>query len=146
MAKSGIFSKMVPFAAIFVVFVFCGCYQAQLANGKYDTTLSGRDDFMMVYNDRIAVRLRNPENDGRDGDYWSWIGDYYIENNRIWLDMDSDLAKKWAFHYNFYVLPNGIMVKTLGSDESFTLQFSKNNLPSMRRHQGVNAGAMQPYR
>lgn len=145
MAGSGIFSKMVLFAAIFVVLAFCGCHQAQLANGKYDTTLSGREDFVLVHNDRIAVRLRNPENDGRDGDYWSWIGDYHIENNRIWLDMDGDLAKKWGFHYNFYVLPNGIGVKTLGSDESFTLQFSKSNLPSVRRHQGVNSGAMQPY-
>ena len=91
MAGSGIFSKMVLFAAIFVVLAFCGCHQAQLANGKYDTTLSGREDFVLVHNDRIAVRLRNPENDGRDGDYWSWIGDYHIENNRIWLDMDGDL-------------------------------------------------------
>lgn len=114
----------VIFCALTAVLLFSGCEVIRLSNGKYETTLSGRDDFAAVYGDLIIIRLRNPENEtGTDDGYWDWGGKYRIrEDNVIELDMDREHARHWNFYYNLRKQDNGIKVIDYRAENSFRLQ------------------------
>ena len=76
--------------AVFVLLFVSGCEVIRLANGKYETSIDGRQDFAAVYNDMIIIRLRNPENEsGTENGYWEWGGFYKVsKDNLIEFDMD----------------------------------------------------------
>ena len=119
---------------LFVVAILTGCEQLTLENGKYETSLSGRDDFAAVYKDLIFIRVREPSEDPARNSYWDWAGKFEIESDgHILLKMDKDLAREWKFHYNFYRRDGGmITVYDLGSENSYNLRLrpASGNIPS----------------
>ena len=111
------------FIFIFVSTFFFGCAVPVLPNGKYETSLQGRDDFIAIYNDMLIMRLRNPEKiSGTDDGYWDWGGKFEIRSdNRIIPDMSRSERRQWFFYYELYKNGNGIKVNDLRADNSFQL-------------------------
>ncbi|MBE6357345.1 MAG: hypothetical protein E7058_09605 [Lentisphaerae bacterium] len=108
-----------------VVLFGSGCEVIRLSNGKYETTLSGRDDFAAVYKDMIILRLRNPQNEnGTDDGYWDWGGKYEItDENRIELNMSREEARRWDFYYDLRKQDNAIKVTDHRAENSFRLEY-----------------------
>ena len=104
--------------------ILCGCEQLTLANGKYEASLSGREDFAAIYDDLIFLRVREPSEDPSVNSYWDWAGKFDIENDgRIILKMDKDIARKWNFHYDFYRNNGMITVYDHSSQNSYNLRY-----------------------
>ena len=121
---------MMRFAATLTIFtlaviILSGCEVVRLANGKYETTLTGRDDFAAVYKDMIILRLRNPQHEnGTDDGYWDWGGTYTIsEDNHIKLDMSREEARRWEFYYDLQKQGNGIKITDHRAENSFRLEY-----------------------
>jgi hypothetical protein len=112
-------------AFTFILMLISGCEVVRLANGKYETTISGRGDFAAVYGDMIIIRLRNPENEnGVEDGYWEWGGKYDIrEDNIIRLDMDRETERNWKFYYELRKTGNTIKVIDHRAEDSFQLQY-----------------------
>ncbi len=117
--------KLVKYSfLLLLVLFFCGCAEVRLANGKYDITLSGRQDCVMVYNDLIFLRLRNPEYETGDNGYWDWGGKYTIgEGNKILLDMNRKDMRNWKFYYDLTMQGRNIIVEDFRSGNQFRLEF-----------------------
>ncbi|MBO7329681.1 MAG: hypothetical protein J6W00_13030 [Lentisphaeria bacterium] len=120
------------------VILFTGCAVPTLANGKYETSLPGREDFVAVYNGLLIMRLRNPEKaSGTDDGYWDWGGKFTVrEDNQIDLDMDRQTARKWMFYYQLSRNGKGIKVHDLRAENSYQLDY----MPPRRQTQS-NAAA-----
>lgn len=116
---------VIVLAFTFILMLVSGCEIVRLANGKYETTISGRGDFAAVYGDMIIIRLRNPENEnGTEDGYWEWGGTYEIgENNIIYLDMDRKTERDWKFYYELRKNGNAIKVIDHRAEDSFQLQY-----------------------
>ena len=116
---------VIVLAFTFILMLISGCEIVRLANGKYETTISGRGDFAAVYGDMIIIRLRNPENEnGTEDGYWEWGGTYEIgENNIIHLDMDRKTERDWKFYYELRKNGNAIKVIDHRAEDSFQLQY-----------------------
>jgi len=111
------------FVSVMMLVLICGCEQLRLVNGKYETTLAGREDFAAVYEDLIFLRLRDPQSDGT-GNYWDWAGKYKIDDDgRITLQMDKEKLRIWNFYYNFYSKRGAIAVADLSAESGFDLKF-----------------------
>ena len=112
------------FILLALVAMLTGCEQLTLQNGKYETSLSGRDDFAAVYKDLIFIRVREPSDDKSRNSYWDWAGKFEIESDgHILLKMDKDLAREWKFHYNFFRRDSGVItVYDLGAENSYNLR------------------------
>ena len=117
-------AAVIIFFALAVLFT-AGCEVIRLENGKYESTLSGRQDFAAVYKDMIILRLRNPHNeDGTDEGYWDWGGNYSIgEDGEIELNMSRDEARKWEFYYTLRKQNNGIKVTDHRAENSYRLEY-----------------------
>ena len=115
--------RLLAFFALLLFFT-AGC-NVYLTNGKYETSLPGRDDFVAVYNDLIIMRLRNPEKvSGTEDGYWDWGGRYEIlSDDRIWLDMDRETRRQWSFYYELSKSGTGIKVHDLRAENSFQLDY-----------------------
>ena len=101
-----------------------GCADVRLANGKYTTSLPGREDFAAVYGDLIFLRLRNAESEEADGGYWDWAGEYkIIDGKYIELDMDREAKRTWKFYYQLTMQGKGISVEDLRAENSYMLHF-----------------------
>ena len=107
------------------VILFTGCAVPTLANGKYETSLPGREDFIAVYNGMLIMRLRSPEKaSGTDDGYWDWGGKFKVrEDNRIDLDMDRQTARKWNFYYQLSRNGKGVKVHDLRAENSYQLDY-----------------------
>lgn len=118
-----------------VLFLLAGCQEVRIENGKYETTLEGRRDFVAVYGDMIFVRVRNPQEQGVSGGYWEWAGKYSIDSatDRIYLDMDKQSAKLWDFYYEFYRQRNSICVVDLSRESSYDLHFDPAQSDEIKR-------------
>lgn len=115
---------------LLLVLLFCGCAEVRLANGKYDVRLSGRDDCIMVYNDLIFLRLRNPEYETGDNGYWDWAGKYSIgEGNKIILDMKRQDKRIWKFYYELTMQGRTIVVEDFRSEKTFRLEHKSAFIP-----------------
>ncbi len=111
---------------IFVLALFAllasGCTEIRLANGKYTTNLSGRDDFAAVYNDLIFLRLRNAEDHTMNNGYWDWAGKYKVVDGRIIdLQMDRKTKRDWQFYYSLTMRGNAIVVEDHRAEHSYVL-------------------------
>ena len=110
--------------AITAVVLFTGCEVVHLANGKYETGMSGRGDFAAVYGDMIIIRLRNPHDEtGTENGYWDWGGKYEIEDdNSLVLKMDRETARNWNFYYGIRRDGNAISVTDYRAEKTFQLK------------------------
>ena len=110
------------FALALLSFLVAGCTEIRLANGKYTSDLSGRDDFAAVYNDLIFLRLRNAEDNTMNNGYWDWAGKYEIvDGKRIELDMDRKSKRDWQFYYSLTMRGNAILVEDHRAENSYVL-------------------------
>lgn len=110
------------FAVITLGLLISGCTEVRLANGKYTTALSGRDDFAAVYNDLIFLRLRNAEDNTMNNGYWDWAGKYEIvDGKHILLDMDRKTKRDWQFYYSLTMRGNAIVVEDHRAENSYVL-------------------------
>lgn len=127
----------------FLLFFICvaaailsGCSQITLPNGKYETTLSGREDFVAVYDDLIFVRIKEPDDDQKRNSYWDWAGNFSIEDDgHIVFKMDNSTARKWNFHYDFFCRNGSIIVHDVGSENSFQLRHRPGSAPQYNNFQ-----------
>lgn len=130
-----------------IVALLTGCEQLTLENGKYETTLSGRDDFAAVYEDLIFIRVREPSDDPACNSYWDWAGKFKIESDgHILLKMDKPLARKWDFHYDFYRRDGMITVYDLGAENSYNLRLRPASGHSSRNGFSQTQGGFPVYR
>ena len=122
--------------AVFVLLFVSGCEVIRLANGKYETSIDGRQDFAAVYNDMIIIRLRNPENEsGTENGYWEWGGFYKVsKDNLIEFDMDRQQNRDWRFYYELRKSGNAIKVIDHRAGNSFILNYESVN-PANRSDQ-----------
>jgi hypothetical protein len=120
-------------AVLFSVAVITGCEQLTLENGKYETSLSGREDFAAIYDDLIFIRVREPSDNPSQITYWDWAGKFEIESDgHIRLKMKRELARKWDFHYDFFRRNGMITVYDLDAENSFNLRLRPANAPAVR--------------
>ena len=133
------------FALLLSAFI-CGCGGLTLSDGKYETSLPGREDFAAVYNDLIFIGLREPSDDPAHNNYWIWAGSFSIEDDgRIMLDMDKKLSKKWNFSYNLYRRDGAISVHDIGAGNSFYLKLrATDNSSSVNRSSAPAAPTAAP--
>ena len=138
--------QLVKYSFLFLLtLIFCGCTEVRLANGKYDIKLSGRQDCIMVYNDLIFLRLRNPEYETGDNGYWDWAGKYSIgDGNKILLDMNRKDMRNWKFYYDLTMQGRNIIVEDFRSSKQFRLELR----PAMiqRNQNNQNPGNYPVYR
>ena len=114
--------KLLLCACVLMLALICGCENLKLADGKYETTLAGREDFAAVYGDLIFLRLRDPQA-GSSG-YWDWAGKYKLDDDgRVLLQMDKEKLRIWNFYYNFYSKRGAIAVADLSAESGFDLRF-----------------------
>ncbi len=138
--------KFSAFIFLLLISAFiCGCGSLTLSNGKYETSLPGREDFAAVYNDLIFIGLREPSDDPSQNNYWIWAGSFSIDDDgRIMLDMDKKLAKKWNFSYNLYRRNTSISVHDIGAGNSFDLRLRASDNPSVNRISAPAAPSAAP--
>ena len=130
-----------------VVALLTGCEQLTLENGKYETSLSGRDDFAAVYEDLIFIRVREPSDDPASNSYWDWAGKFKIESDgHILLKMDKPLARKWDFHYDFYRRDGMITVYDLGAENSYNLRLRPASGYAPRNGSSQTQGSFPVYK
>ena len=111
-------------AVMLLAVLISGCTEIKLANGKYTTSLSGRDDFAAVYNDLIFLRLRNAEDHTMNNGYLDWAGKYKIvDGKNIELDMDRKTKRDWKFYYSLYMQGNAIVVEDHRAENTYTLTY-----------------------
>ena len=116
--------KKCLFALLPLLLAVVGCADVRLANGKYATSLPGREDFAAVYGDLIFLRLRNAESEEADNGYWDWAGEYkIIDGKYIELDMDRETKRTWKFYYQLTMRGKGIAVEDLRAENSYMLHF-----------------------
>ena len=134
--------------AVAAAIVFSGCEQLTLDNGKYETTLSGREDFAAVYDDLIFIRVREPSEDPSQNNYWDWAGKFEIEEDgHIRFKMPRELARKWDFHFDFYRRNGMITVYDLDSENSFNLRYRPAAAPAVRNYNNPQVqGGFPAYR
>ena len=107
----------------FLPLLFCGCSSITIPNGKYDTTIDGREDFVAIYNDVIYLRIKQPDDDRKINDYWEWAGNFKIEDDgRFFFKMDDATARKWNFSYEFSLRNGMISVYDISAENSFHLR------------------------
>lgn len=128
-----LFLKFSGIAVAVFAILLTGCEQLTLENGKYESSLSGREDFAAVYEDLIFIRVREPSEDPAQNNYWDWAGKFEIESDgHILLKMDKPLARKWNFNYDFYRRNGMITVYDLGAENSFNLRLRPASAPPVR--------------
>ena len=138
--------KFFFFLLLPLIFILCGCEQLTLANGKYESSISGREDFAAVYEDLIFLRVREPSDDPAVNSYWDWAGNFDIEDDgHIVLKMNKDTARKWNFHYDFYRKNGMITVYDLGAENSFNLRHRPASAPQ-RGSSAQTQGGFDTYK
>ena len=116
--------KKCLFVLMPILLAVVGCADIRLANGKYTTSLPGREDFAAVYGDLIFLRLHNAESEEADGGYWDWAGKYRIVDDKyIELDMDRKTLRTWKFYYQLTMRGKNISVEDLRAENSYLLHF-----------------------
>ncbi|MCI5779551.1 MAG: hypothetical protein MR051_07045 [Lentisphaeria bacterium] len=137
--------KWFRIAAALTAALLAGCTEVRLADGKYTTALSGRDDFAAVYGDLIFLRLRNAEDDTMDNGYWDWAGKYRIEDGSlIKLEMDRKTGRDWNFYYRLTMRGHAIVVEDLRADNSYTLQLRPAEPKRPAAGPGTSTGTAYP--
>ena len=123
-AMKYLFCKFTLLSLALGALLFAGCEQLTLDNGKYETSLPGREDFAAIYEDLIFIRVREPSENPSSNNYWDWAGKFEIEEDgHIRLKMPRELARKWDFHFDFYRRNGMITVYDLDAENSYNLRF-----------------------
>ena len=90
------------FGALALAFLATGCTIPVMATGKYAAEDSGREDYAVVYQDKIFLHIKAPELYNGRASYWDWAGKYELTSaGEIRPDMDRETAKLWNFYYTF---------------------------------------------
>jgi hypothetical protein len=111
-------------------FIFCGCSNLTLTNGKYQIPDQSRQDYACVYDNLIFLNVKAPENKLQRNSYMQWAGKYTVEaNGEIFLNMPRELNKEWRFYFSFLKTKDGIVVNDLSSGVGFLLKYE---LPEKR--------------
>lgn len=111
-------------------FIFCGCSNLTLTNGKYQIPDQSRQDYACVYDNLIFLNVKAPENKFQRNAYMQWAGKYRVEaNGEIFLNMPRELNKEWRFYFSFLKTKDGIVVNDLSSGVGFLLKYE---LPEKR--------------
>lgn len=87
-----------------------GCAAApRIPDGEYRIAASGRADFVIVYQDLVFLKVRNPDVSAGISEYWNWAGKYTLsDNGEILFDMEQEIAGKWRRYFTFTKRNDGI--------------------------------------
>ena len=129
-------SYMLVSALFFVLIFAAGCVgQPNLATGKYQISTPGRDDFAVVFNDLIFLRVKSPEDAPGSLSYWEWAGKYKVDDDgEIMLQMDHETNRRWRFYFQFLRKREGISFNDWSKQTGYLLQYQQPELRS-----GANA-------
>ncbi|WP_294434682.1 hypothetical protein [uncultured Victivallis sp.] len=112
------------FGALALAFLATGCTIPVMATGKYAAEDSGREDYAVVYQDKIFLHIKAPELYNGRASYWDWAGKYELTSaGEIRPDMDRETAKLWNFYYTFLSKREGIVVNDLSENKGYLLRF-----------------------
>ena len=112
------------FGALALAFLATGCTIPVMATGKYAAEDSGREDYAVVYQDKIFLHIKAPELYNGRASYWDWAGKYELTSaGEIRPDMDRATAKLWNFYYTFLSKREGSVVNDLSENKGYLLRF-----------------------
>lgn len=112
------------FGAFALVLLASGCTVPVMATGKYTAEASGREDYAVVYQDKIFLHIKAPELYNGRAAYWDWAGKYELTGaGEIRLDMDRETGKLWNFYYTFLSKREGLVVNDLSENKGYLLRF-----------------------
>ena len=127
-------NTFMKYTVLAAVALLAGCSAVNLPTGKYDGSLTGREDFAVVFEDLIFIHVKSPEDAPGKLMYWDWAGKYEVDSDgEIELDMDKLTKKRWKFYYNFLKHRDGISVNDLSNNTGFRLRYIS---PSLRSGSG----------
>ena len=139
------FVVMLALAGLFLA----GCAEPNLRNGEYRLDRPGRDDFAVVYEDLIFLRIRSPENVPGKFAYWEWAGKYKVlGNGEIEFDMDHETRRRWKFNYQFLRKKDGIGFNDWEWNAGYLLRYRTPQLRSgaqRPRPAGTSGGSTVNY-
>ena len=96
-------------AAAALILGLAGCSSPRLPTGKYQIDEPDREDFAVVYEDLIFLRIKSPDDAPGSLAYWEWAGKYKVlDNGEIKFDMDHETERRWKFNYQFLRKNDGI--------------------------------------
>lgn len=112
------------FGALTLVFLASGCTIPVMATGKYTAEDAGREDYAVVYQDKIFLHIKAPELYNGRAAYWDWAGNYELTSaGEIRLDMDRETGKLWNFYYTFLSKREGLVVNDLSENKGYLLRY-----------------------
>ena len=121
--------KSYRFLALFsgvlsLLFALTGCTVPVMATGRYTAEDPGREDYAVVYQDKIFLHIKAPELHSGRAAYWDWAGTYELTGaGEIRPDMDRETGKLWNFYYTFLSKREGIVVNDLSENKGYLLRF-----------------------
>ena len=111
-------------AAGMAAVLFAGCSSPRLDIGEYRISETGREDFIVAYQDMIFLQIRCPQYAPGSLEYWNWAGKYSIsDGGEIVFDMDRETAKRWNFYFNFLRKRDGIVLNDLSTNKGHLLKY-----------------------
>lgn len=119
-------------AAAALILGLAGCSSPRLPTGKYQIDEPDREDFAVVYEDLIFLRIKSPDDAPGSLAYWEWAGKYKIEDNGVLVfDMDRETLSRWEFYFQFIRKPEGLIFNDWANQNGHQLLYQS---PKLRRH------------
>ena len=110
--------------SVLLLFLASGCASKQLNIGVYRNVDSSRDDMAMVCDNYIILQVKSPENAPGSLAYWTWGGEYALDDDgTIRLKMDEQTRKRWMFYFNLLGRKDGIVVNDLTNNTGIVLRY-----------------------
>ena len=111
--------------------VLAGCSSVPLPTGKYRIEEPEREDFAVVYEDLIFLRIKSPDDAPGSLAYWEWAGKYKVEENGVLVfDMDRETRSRWEFYFQFIRKREGLIFNDWANQNGHLLRYQTPKLRS----------------
>ena len=120
--------------AAILLAALAGCSSTPLSTGKYQINEPGREDFAVVYEDLIFLRIKSPDDAPGSLAYWEWAGKYKVEENGVLVfDMDKETRQRWDFYFQFIRKREGLIFNDWANQNGHLLAYQTPKLRSNRQ-------------
>lgn len=110
-----------------------GCSSTPLPTGKYQIDEPAREDFAVVYEDLIFLRIKSPDDAPGSLAYWEWAGKYKVEENGVLVfDMDRETQQRWEFYFQFIRKREGLIFNDWANQNGHLLRYQTPKLRGNR--------------
>ena len=121
-------------AALTLLAGAAGCASKPLPTGKYQIEEPAREDFAVVYEDLIFLRIKSPDDAPGALAYWEWAGKYTVEDNGVLVfDMEKETRRRWDFYFQFIRNRDGLVFNDWANQNGHLLRYQAPKLRSNRQ-------------